>query len=62
MPEFKMEKDDKWSLPIFLGLGAVVGRLFRSTLLGAIGGLVGWFVWKNMPEKNAHVKDQPPTK
>jgi hypothetical protein len=62
MPEFKMEKDDKWALPVFLGIGAIAGRMFRNTIFGAIAGLVGWFIWKNMPEKNAHVKDQPPTR
>ncbi len=55
-----MDRNDKWALPLFLGVGALVGRLFRNTMFGAIGGLIGYLIWKNAPEKNANIKEQPP--
>jgi hypothetical protein len=61
MAEFKLKKDDKMALPIFMALGAILGSLFRRSIFGLLAGVVGYFIWKNVPEKNAHVKEQPPT-
>ena len=60
MPEFKMEKNDKWALPVFVGAGVLLGSIFRRSVFGALGGLIGYLIWKNSPAKNAHVKEQPP--